>query len=354
MEKTIEVVRGDTPGTEWRFPVLRFTGTQADAPKTYIQAALHANELPGVVAIHALLPLLRKAEDEGRILGDITVVPHANPIAAGQHLFLEHMGRFSFNSRTNFNRDFPLLDSLNEVSDLPGDDAPVSAEKRLKARLLTLAHGADLVLDLHCDDESLSYLYVPAPFWPHMSDLAQALGSKAVLIWDESSDGAFEEAAFSPYRNRPATHGDWKRRAITTVEFRGRADVSPAFAEADAQGLYRFLALRGVVADEDVAPAEEWQGLAVPLANVEMIRAPVGGALLFHAGPGDHVAKGDLLVTVLFAPGEEDGAVEVRAPQAGLVLTRRAHRSTRIGEDVMKLLGDRPSDVGKKPGALES
>jgi len=43
------IIPGDTPGTEWRLPVLRFTGGDPKAPKTYIQAALHAGELPGTV-----------------------------------------------------------------------------------------------------------------------------------------------------------------------------------------------------------------------------------------------------------------------------------------------------------------
>ncbi|GGE00013.1 peptidase M14 [Aureimonas endophytica] len=352
MEKSIERLRGDTPGTEWRFAVLSFGDGETGAPSAYLQAALHANELPGVVAIHALVPKLLKAEAEGRIPGRITIVPHANPIAAGEHLFLEHMGRFSLHSRTNYNRDFPLLGD-GDASRLPGDEAPVSAEKRLKARLVKLMLGADLVLDLHCDDESLQYFYAPKPFWPHMADLAACLACKAVLLWDESSDGAFEEAAYAPHRGRPAEDDSWARRAVTTVELRGRADVSPELAEADAEGLYRFLVLRGVVRDTDVAAPAPFAGTVTPLEQVEMIMAPAGGALLYHVGPGDRVAAGDRLVTILTAPGEPEGEVVVTAPQAGLILTRRAHRSTRVGEALLKLLGSRPSE-GARSGALEA
>ena len=53
-----------------RLPV---QGSSKTAPTAYIQAALHAGELPGVVAIHALDAKLRAAEAEGRILGDITI-----------------------------------------------------------------------------------------------------------------------------------------------------------------------------------------------------------------------------------------------------------------------------------------
>ena len=352
MEKTVEVIRGETPGSEWRLSVLRFGGTDAEAPSAYLQAALHGNEIPGVAAIHMLIPRLVAAEAEGRIRGRITVVPHANPIGAGQFLFGEHMGRFAAGSRTNFNRDFPLLDGP-DTGGLPDDDAPLAAEVRLKARLLKLSVGHDLVLDLHCDDESVSYLYIPKPLWPHMSDLAAALGSAAVLVWDTTSDAAFDEASVHPYVALPPDDAGWTRRAVTTVEFRGMADVSAELADFDADGLYRFLVARGTIVDEDLPPLPAWTGLAAPQDHVEMVRAPAGGAILYHVGPGDRVDAGDLLATILVAPGEEQGAVQVRAPQGGYVLTRRSRRFTPAGGDLLKLIGSKRS-AGARPGALES
>jgi predicted deacylase len=352
MEKSVEVVRGDVPGTDYRFTVLRFAGTTPDAPTAYLQAALHGNELPGVAALHYLIPRLAGAEREGRLLGSITVVPYANPIGSGQFLFSEHLGRFAFGSRTNFNRDFPLLDA-GDASVLPHDDAPIAAEKRLKARLVRLALGHDLVLDLHCDDEGLSYLYIPKPLWPHMADLASCLGSEAVLVWEGSSDAAFEEALVHPWLGLPPGEANWPRRAVTTVEFRGRADVAPETAEADADGLYRFLVARGTISDHRMQPPAAWAGVAVPLDHVEMMHAPAAGALLYHVRPGDRVKAGDPLVTILTAPGEDGGSTVVHAPQDGLILTRRSHRMTTVGDDLLKLLGSSRSKTAK-PGALEA
>ncbi|KQT54761.1 peptidase M14 [Aureimonas sp. Leaf454] len=352
MKKTVEILKGDTPGTEWRLTVLSFEGTDQSAPTAYLQAALHGNELPGVVALHRLVPMLEAAERDGRLLGRVTIVPQANPIATGQHLFHEHLARFSFTTRTNFNRDFPLLSST-DTSGLPGDDAPIAAEKRLKARLLKLSLGHDLILDLHCDDEGPSYLYVARQLWPHLQDLAAALGSQAILLWDDTSDGAFEEAAWSPHKHRSPDDPAWRRLAVTTVEFRGQSDVTPELADADAAGLYRFLVARGTVRDETQPPLGPWSGPVTPLDHVEMIRAPVGGALLFHVGPGDHVEAGQTLVTILTAPGEAGGETVVTAPQAGLVLTRRRQRLTRTGEDLLKILGSAPSATAR-PGSLES
>ena len=89
MQRSIERITGDSDGVVYEFPVYRVKGSGSGAPSAYLQAAIHAGELPGAVAIHALMPMLRKAEAEGRIRGDVTIVPQANPIGRAQYLFGE-------------------------------------------------------------------------------------------------------------------------------------------------------------------------------------------------------------------------------------------------------------------------
>ena len=69
----------DTPGQELSLRVFRFRGSQ-NGPAVYIQGALHSHELPGMVAIDRLIPLLAEVECDARLAGDVTLVPHANPI----------------------------------------------------------------------------------------------------------------------------------------------------------------------------------------------------------------------------------------------------------------------------------
>ena len=92
---------------------------------------------------------------------------------------------------------------------------------------------------------------------------------------------------------------------------------------------------------------------SAPLANVEMVKTPKAGAVLYDVRPGHRVEEGARLATIIFAPGEEDGALDILAPQSGYVLTRRSTRALRAGDDVLKLVGDRPSAVAKS-GALEA
>jgi len=346
MDRSWEMIPGDMPGAEWRIPVLRFRG-RGDGPPAYLQAALHADELPGVIAIDALCARLRRAEAAGDIRGDITLVPWANPIGLQQQLHGAWQGRYDLDTRVNFNRGFPRLDRPDPAL-LPGDDAVLPASDRLKAKLLALALRAEIVLDLHCDENSLLYLYIPDALWPAMSDLADAMDPGAVLAWDGDGGGAFDDAVVTSWLRGGL---DLAGKAVSTVELRGRADIDADLAERDAEGLYRFLAGRGVIAGDP--PQRRWSGPVAPLDHIEMIRAPVGGAVCFMRTPGERVETGDLLATILVRPGEEGGAVPVRAPQAGLVLSRRDHGRTKPGEDMMKLVCGAPS-AAARPGPLES
>ncbi|TIM64277.1 MAG: succinylglutamate desuccinylase/aspartoacylase family protein [Mesorhizobium sp.] len=355
MQKSIERIAGDSEGVSYEFPVFRFEGFRFDgsdkaAPSAYLQAALHAGELPGVVAIDALMPMLEKAEAEGRIKGSITIVPQANPIGRAQYHFGEHQGRFHLGTRTNFNRGFPLL-AAPDAKLLP-DTTLGTADQRLKTRLLQLSIGHDIVLDLHCDDEGLAYLYVHTSLWPAMADCAAAMGVDAVILWDEDTDGTFEGASITPYLNLPAEVARLDRRVATTVEYRGILYVDGALAGADAEGLYRLLVARGVVQDQALSTPGSFTGVVAPLENIDMMPAPRAGAVLYNVKPGDRVAKGALLATIVHAPGEAGGRTQVFAPQAGIILTRRSRRIIRAGEDLLKLVGDRKS-ADARSGTLE-
>src|SRR6187397_2524679 len=102
MQRSFEKIAGDTDGLAYEFAVYRIKGSSQQAPSAYLQAALHGGELPGVVAIDALMPKLRLAAAQGRIRGDITIVPSANPIGRAQYLFGDLQGRFHLGTRVNF------------------------------------------------------------------------------------------------------------------------------------------------------------------------------------------------------------------------------------------------------------
>lgn len=345
-------IEGDTPGVTWDLPVLTFRGKDPAAPSVYIQAALHAGELPGTALIHFLCDKLRKVEADGAILGRIVIVPQANPIGAAQWHFGAMQGRFDLGSRTNFNRDFPLIAASGREMLLTGFDQ-LSATDRLKRTLLHMALSTDLVLDLHCDEESLQYVYVDEVFWPEANDLAGALSMEAVFLADGESSAFDEAVSYAWKQDAPGgKRAHFSDRLAVTVELRGTMDVDPTLARRDAEGLMNFLIRRGVVSGEPSAMTQ-YTGGAAPLDNVEIIRALEPGTILFHRTIGEQVEDGDLLATIVTAPGMENGSVDIHAPQAGLIVTRTSERFAKRNGDLMKILCAGPTRRQRRPGALE-
>src|SRR5438552_3437012 len=128
-----------TPGTSRSIAWFRF-GKASARPKVYIQSSIHANELPGAMLLHYLMPMLGSADQAGRIQGEIVVVPTMNPIGQSQLVGNMHLGRYDLLSRDNFNRNW--LDLSSAVADRIGRklerDAAINVALIRKAALAAL------------------------------------------------------------------------------------------------------------------------------------------------------------------------------------------------------------------------
>lgn len=77
MQRIDHVLPWSTLGTERTLSVFRFgTGER----KAYIQASLHADELPGMRTARELKKRLTRLEQQGALKGVIELVPVANPL----------------------------------------------------------------------------------------------------------------------------------------------------------------------------------------------------------------------------------------------------------------------------------
>ena len=366
-----------SPGTERRLEVLRF-GARDARPKAYFQASLHADETPAMLVANHLAERLRRAAVRGEVLGQVVLVPVANPVGLSQFVQGRALGRFALGGEGNFNRHFPDLgDAFDEsVRRRLGGDAhadaqilraayadalariePVGEVETLRHTLLGLACDADIALDLHCDSEALVHLYLGTCAWPGAADLSAQIGSEATLLASDSGGDPFDEALLAPWSRLAETHPELAIAPAClagTVELRGRADVSDTLAAGDADNLYRFLQRRGVVGgDPGELPAPRCE--ATPLEAVDVIRSPVAGVVVYDKAPGARVREGERLARVV-DPLERDfeaARTELRARCDGLMFTRTAERWVRPGAVVAKVAGSRPLP-DRRAGALLS
>lgn len=364
--ETLELL-SDTPGTRRTLTVMRY-GQAGSGPKAYLQAALHADEVPALVVAHVLREKLAALDAAGQILGEVILVPFANPIGLGQTVLGQQQGRFALHDGKNFNRGFadlaPRAQAL--VQDRLGSDEAVNqrlvreairqaaAELKaatpaedLKRRLLQLAADADVVLDLHCDADAVMHVYALTPQVEAASQLNALLRSHALLLATESGDSPFDESCSATWlRLQQALPQHPLPLACfgATVELRGEADTSLALAQQDADALIDFLRLRGVVAGP--APAlPEPLCQATPLSGSEPLTAPATGVVVFHRSPGERVAAGDLIAELV---DPESGTTHpIHCRSAGVLYARCGSRWAPVGKRLGKIAGTTLARTGK-------
>ena len=345
--------------------------------KIYIQASLHAEELPGMLVAHHLRSALQAAEAQGLLLGEVVLVPVSNPIGLAQRLDHKPMGRFELDTSENFNRHYPDLASavLPAVKDQLSDDPaanvrtvrqamqahlhawrPTTELQSLRKTLLMLAHDADYVLDLHCDCEGVLHFYTEEPCWPQMAELAHYLGSRAILLARNSGNRPFDECLTSAWWqladklqaagiSAPLPQGC----CSTTIELRGELDVSHAWAQQDAQAIISWLQTLGLWACDDAPEVPEPLCQATPLAGSESLNACTPGVVVFAAEPGQMLVKGDLVAEVI---DPIDGRVErVVAGVDGLFYARIRDRYVTTGCELGKIAGAQAFRTGELLGA---
>jgi len=342
------------PGTRREITVLRF-GAAGARPRAYLQAGLHADELPGMLVLHRLIGRLAAAE----VTGEIVLVPVANPIGLAQHEAGYLRGRYDASSCGNYNRGYPDLAgaAAGRLDGTLGQDAaanvaairaamaealaaltPSSELGALRHALIGLALDADIVLDLHADNEALVHLYTGTPLWPAAADLAADLAARAVLLAEVSGGHPFDEALSGPWW---ALARAFPEAAIppacfaATIELRSNNAVDAALAEDDAAALERFLMRRGVIAGEPGAPP----GLlceATRLAAMQQVTAPAAGIVVYRAGLGDRLRTGDAVADIVDPLG---ATVTVPARTDGILFARHDQPYAWPGKVIGKIAG---------------
>ena len=352
-------------------------GKPGTGPKIYIQASLHAEELPGMLTAYHLRPLLERLDAAGQVHGEVVLVPMANPIGAAQRVQHKPAGRFELNSAENFNRYYPNFAQhiADEVLPALGKDAaanvalvrqameryleqwtPKTELHSLRRTLLQLSFDADYVLDLHCDCEAVMHFYCEEACWSALEPLAHYLQSRAILLAKNSGSSPFDECL----------SGVWWRLAemiaargmdaplpqschSTTIELRGEADVQHELAAQDAAAIADFLRSLSVLRDAPAAPVPVPACQATPLAGSETLYAAVAGMVVFAAQPGDTLKVGDLVAEVIDPIANH--SERVCAGVDGVLYARIRERYVTTGCELAKIAGAVAFKTGELLGA---
>lgn len=364
MSHTVEKIslKSPSPGTRRFLTVHKFIGERS-GPKVYLQAALHADEWPGLLTLQHLLQSLIALDKQGKICGEIVLVPYANPIGMDQKINGTVLGRQSFSAEGNFNRNWPDLSSVAENA--VAQDSNVSVAKiredllaavrqlptqtplnQLKATLLSLSIDADIMLDVHCDSEAIVHIYSNYRHQDQAYLLARHMRSPVVLLEDEPGGSPFDAAHVRPWI---AVENDGIPDSCfsVTIELRGFADVNDQMAKQDAQGLLSYLAAEKVVEIEQADEATLFNDIAVTnLDAVDSVTAPVTGIICWKVSIGDKVEKGQLVAEIVDIecadPDSSRTAIYTRA--TGILFATVMGKLVTEGDNVGKIAGNEMLD----------
>ena len=336
-------------------------GTPGVGKKVYIQASLHADEVPAMLVAHFLRQELDRLDAEGRIKGEIILVPAANPIGLSQTIHGTPFGRYDLSTGVNFNRAYKHVatDLKKSLEGKLGADAaanvalirehartsleawmPPTSGGLLKKILLSMAIDADIMLDLHCDNESVLHMYAGEPLAEAVQPLAALMGAHAVLLARESGGEPFDEACSRLWWDLAEHFGPEvaipPAGVAITVELRGESDVRYELARPDAAALLQYLARNGVI-DMPLAPLPAALCAPTPLEAVEPLFAPHSGVLVFLKKLGDKVEAEEVVAEIV---NPVTGQVTpVRPKHGGVFFASTAHRHLLRGMHVCKIAG---------------
>ncbi|MDH5352966.1 MAG: M14 family metallopeptidase [Gammaproteobacteria bacterium] len=362
-EKVKRTLIGDSPGKTTELSYFRI-GPENAEKKVYLQAALHADEQPGIMILHHLAPMLKAADQAGELNARFVLFPMVNPLGMGDIEFGQHQGRYDRDTGVNHNRQWPDLYSAvgQSLGDRLGSDERENIRlvreavacwldglPRVKARdqwryaVASEAYDADYVFDLHCDDESLLYIYSVPQQRETMQVLANYTGAVATILAEDGGGQSFDEVWPALWIKLAKEYPDKAIPMLTascTLEYRGQIDTFDAMNSEDAENLYGYFQTEGLIGGEAKgspiqAPA------ATDLRATEIIRAEHSGLLAYCVELGEKVVKGQKVADLIHLDGEQafEGRTAVIAGTSGIVLSRNTNKYVWRGAGITKIVG---------------
>ncbi|TBR42190.1 succinylglutamate desuccinylase [Marinomonas agarivorans] len=352
-----------TLGTNRVITAHQFGLIDQNKKKIYLQAGLHADEWPGFLVLNELVKLLKQADEQQLIQGEIIVVPVANPIGLAQNFHGYIPGRFAFSDGGgNFNRNWPQLGEKIEsiikseiTADLPANvtlvkDAlrtevatlPENTELQgLKKTLLLMSIDADEVIDLHCSGEACMHAYVAQEFEQYFQPLLSRLNTQVALSELDTGAASFDESNVSVWRHLRQHYSHmipWGARSLT-LELRGENDISKEQAKLDANAIFDYLCEREIICQPtrvNVLNKVE----CFPLDAMDLVKAPSAGIVCYFKEIGESVEEGELIGEIVDPSGDlSNNTYPLISKANGILFARLQRRLVVYGESIAKIAG---------------
>lgn len=360
-------ITGDAPGKTTAFQYYTIgLAASSSVPKVYLQAALHADEQPGILVLHHLLKLLKQADLEDKLNAQFVLMPMVNSLGMGGLRLNQHQGRYDEVSGVNFNRKWPrLYDVIKEkisgklgqnsdknqdvileaVADYLFTSKSITAIEQQRNFVIQEAYDADYILDLHCDNDALIHLFAVPQLSDSSHNLATWIGAEATLLADDSGGGSFDEVWpalwIDAARMNPNHPIPLKVKAAGTIEYRGQADVFDKINQDDAKRLYGFFQEEGLIDGSAIMEKPDIAPEPTDLDATEMLRVEQAGLLAYKVELNEKVEKGQLIAELIALDG--DHAFEKRTPlyagTAGRIISRNTNKYVWPGCSIAKIVG---------------
>ena len=364
LQRVRKTITGDGPGRITGLTYFK-TGPETADKKVYLQAALHADEQPGIMVLHHLLPLLEQADNSGQLNARFVIFPMVNPLGMADISLNQHQGRHDKASGINHNRQWPdLLRAIKHQlpADWSGDaqenqgivraavaewlanTTPVTALQQQKHIVMQEAYDADYVLDLHCDNDALPHIFAVPQLNTVMQALSHWMGAAGLLTAEDSGGGSFDEVWPGLWIKLAAEFPDVPLPEPTiaaTLEYRGQADTFDALNRDDARRLYGFFQEQGLIGGELIMPKPAAGAAPTSLNATEMVRVNEAGLLAYRVELGDVVQKGEVLADLIALDGDEafTRRTPILAGTSGRIISRNIHKYVWPGCSIAKVAG---------------
>jgi len=344
-----KTVRRLASGDELTIPVYTFPGTKENAPSAYLQSAVHGSEVQGSLVLAQLIEFL----DKHPPLGNVRLVPNANPVGLNEKRGEYTDGRCDPSTGDNWNRMYFLasrdLDwkSFLRKNEKPEDTwkrfreelkkniqakaaAPLPYSEKLALSLQQLSIDFDHCLDLHCANRSVRHVYAPA----YASKDASFLGIRLQVLMENKFGGAMDEVFFHPWWTLQEKIGGTVPVQSFTLELGSHEEINARGAKEDLAGIVNYLRHRGVLRGS----ARALKPVRCHLKDYRLLYAPIGGLAEFLALPGKRVRRGEVVARI-HQFGKRPQALEVRSPVNGIVTLNHSSSVVHEGAELIKILG---------------